>query len=347
MQKSRIIRNFDGQNRYRHRDSGFQVKLKWSSSLKIPHEDQVTKSTRSPSYLPGHGDISSTDALPSNSRHELDLDSFSEDITKQIENAFHFGDEEQVTLALPYTPKGHAQEQAADKQDNDVDRGYQKDSSFVAKFRSFTGGSAKTVSGADRRSYQTQSSTTSTGGSRSFRSDSVATQDTNLTGTSTIGTTKSALSVTTTKTNNVRPKPLVLPVVSPSYSKFIGSPHDYCFLDLDVIRSETIRPSNITGLLPRSHNARLSHPPKQPSRDKNKSDKSGPNLVVEFDKRVRHIRHITGSPSVLRTEAAVDTYARTVAVLVHYMNVVIFNARTVKLIHGLHAIGMIIEAVVP
>ncbi|KAI9933847.1 hypothetical protein MW887_004919 [Aspergillus wentii] len=220
MQKSRIIRNFDGQN-----------------SLKIPHEDQVTKSTRSPSYLPGHGDISSTDALPSNSRHELDLDSFSEDITKQIENAFHFGDEEQVTLALPYTPKGHAQEQAADKQDNDVDRGYQKDSSFVAKFRSFTGGSAKTVSGADRRSYQTQSSTTSTGGSRSFRSDSVATQDTNLTGTS--------------------------------------------------------------------------------------------------------------SPSVLRTEAAVDTYARTVAVLVHYMNVVIFNARTVKLIHGLHAIGMIIEAVVP
>ncbi|RHZ55938.1 60S ribosomal eL24 domain-containing protein [Aspergillus thermomutatus] len=174
-----------------------------------------------------------------------------------------------------------------DGQQKDLDKASPKESSFRRKFsRTMTGGSVEKASSMDRKSWQTQSSSTADGGkTRSLRSASVTAADKDLAEAVTAAPIEGDLEKLKISDGLKREgKPAAINTAQPKVVKCLRSPGDYVFLDLDTPGEKSDEDSD-------------SSPDLSP-KAKGTEDESGegandqdPKSILE--KRLDEIRHIT------------------------------------------------------
>ncbi|EAU32593.1 predicted protein [Aspergillus terreus NIH2624] len=200
------------------------------------------------------------DSKNENPSQGADIGQFSEEISSQLESAYQIRETSGVELSLPL-PQVPEQDEPEDENHSnnnqtapDADTVAQRSpraNSFTRRLRSFTGGSATSIQLARSLSdKQPQSPSKQSQDGRSLRSDSVATQNTNRSATSTSSTLKSVL--LSPKKNRSRPA-AKRSFTAPSAKYYYGSPQDFMFVDADFGKSKE-KPVH-DGPLPRSKDA--------------------------------------------------------------------------------------------
>ncbi|KAL5366013.1 hypothetical protein BJX96DRAFT_169569 [Aspergillus floccosus] len=199
------------------------------------------------------------DSKNENPSQGTDIGQFSEEITG-LESTFQISETSRVDLSLPL-PQVPEQDEPEDEKDSNnnqttpdadtVAQSSPRANSITRRLRSFTGGSATSIQLARSLSdKQPQSPSKQSQAGRSLRSDSVTTQNTNRSATSTSGTLKSVL-VSPGKNRN-RPG-AKRSFTAPSAKYYYGSPQDFMFIDADFGKPKE-KPVH-DGLLPRSKDA--------------------------------------------------------------------------------------------
>jgi hypothetical protein len=171
------------------------------------------------------------DSKNENPSQGADIGQFSEEISSQLESAFQIRETSGVELSLPL-PQVPEQDEPEDENHSNnnqtapdadtVAQSSPRANSFTRRLRSFTGGSATSIQLARSLSdKQPQSPSKQSQDGRSLRSDSVPTQNTNRSATSTSSTLKSVL--LSPKKNRSRPA-AKRSFTAPSAKYYYGSP---------------------------------------------------------------------------------------------------------------------------
>ncbi|GFF59968.1 hypothetical protein IFM62136_04388 [Aspergillus lentulus] len=170
-----------------------------------------------------------------------------------------------------------------------------KGSSFRRKFsRTMTGESVKKVSSMDRKSWQTQSSSATSGGkTRSVRSASVTATDKDQAGGDTAAHLVGDLGELKISEGLKRErKPAAINTAQPKVVKCLRSPGDYVFLDIETPGEKSNANSvSSPGLSPKAKSTELGSGEDEPNEDESgEALNQDPRNIVE--KRLEAIRHI-------------------------------------------------------
>ncbi|KAL2871529.1 uncharacterized protein BJX67DRAFT_164421 [Aspergillus lucknowensis] len=221
------------------------------------------------------GQTSNSDGLPRGS----EVDNSTTEITKELANTLHIEDSQRVEIPLrekPVNEPVNKPVQEPGKQNLAV-TGSPKEGSFRRRIRALTSSSTKSSTGVNRQSWESQSSsaTSSRVLSASLR-DSATTQE----GNPPEGITQSP---TSKKKRNKKTSPKKT-AAAPGVMRYIRSPHDYMFIDLDQLESQAMNNGLDSGA---------------PGGGANEKSDGGqppePNNMSSFDELIAYIRHATGT----------------------------------------------------